>query len=201
MQIPPISPPACSFAPDFPCVRSRQRPRLRPGLHPRLHPPLYRRRDGSDGFSLVEVLVATGLLITSVMSLAQLFVLATRANAAAGEMTEATLLAAQKIEELRAAPFPSVLGSQSVDYLDSRGERLGSADSDGRRAYMRRWWIESLRASAAGSTTASTVAVTVVVSRYRLGDRDTPGSGDPPGERALPQEIARVVTLRTQRAE
>ena len=196
MQVPPIGPPACSSAPDPPCGRQRQRPRLRPGLHP--------RRAGSDGFSLVEVLVATGLLMTAVVSLAQLFVLATRANAVAGEMTEATLLAARKIEELRAAPFPSVLSSQSVDYLDSRGERLGGAASAGRRAYMRRWWIESLGASTVGnptpSTAASTVEVTVVVSRYRLGDRDTFDSGDPPGERALPQEIVRVVTLWTGRA-
>ena len=182
MQIPPVGPPVYCSAPEPSPVRPRQRPRLRPGLHP--------RRVGSDGFSLVEVLVATGLLMTAIVSLAQLFVLATRANVAAGEMTEATVFAAQKIEELRAAPFPSVLGSPSVDYLDSRGERLGAAA--GRRAYVRRWWIESRR--------ASTVALTVVVSRYRLGDRDMFDSGDPPGERALPQEIVRVVTLRTRRA-
>ena len=190
MQVSPVGPPVRCSVPEPSPVRPRPRPRLRPGLHP--------RQAGSDGFSLVEVLVATGLIMTAVVSLAQLFVLATRANLAAGEMTEATVFAAQKIEELRAAPFPSVLGSQSVDYLDSRGEKLGAAA--GRRAYVRRWWIESLRASTVASTAVSTVAVTVVVSRYRLGDRDMFDSGDPPGERALPQEIVRVVTLRTRRA-
>jgi hypothetical protein len=150
---------------------------------------------------LVEVLVATGLLMSVIVSLAQLFVLATRANAAAGEMTEVTILAAQKVEELRAAPLPNLLGSQSVDYVDSRGERLGSATSTGRRAYARRWWVES----PAAGTEAVAVVVTVVVSRYRRGDGDMsdsgglPGAGSVPGETG-PQEIVRVVTLRTLRA-
>ena len=181
-------------------MRPRQRPHPRRRLCPRLclgpHPCQF----GSEGFSLVEVLVATGLLMTAIVSLAQLFVLATRANAAAGEMTEATILAAQKVEELRAAPLPIVLGSQSVDYVDSRGEMLGSATFDGRRAYARRWWVES----SVVSTAAVTVAVTVVVSRYRRGDGDMSASGGLPGEstvpgEAVPQEIVRVVTLRTLR--
>lgn len=192
MPAPPFGPPALSRPPDPPSAGSRRC--LRPVLHP--------RPAGADGFSLVEVVVATGLFMTAIVSLAQLFVLATRANAAAGEMTEATVFAAQKIEELRAAPFPSVLGSQSVDYLDSRGERLGGSTAAGRRAYARRWWIESLASSTAASTVARTVAVTVVVSRYRRGDRGMSSSGARPGEGAfpgetVPQEIVRVVTLRT----
>lgn len=163
-------------------------------------PGLRARRTGSDGFSLVEVLVAMGLLVTAVVSLVQLFALATRANAVAGEMTEATVLAAQKIEELRAAPFPGVLGRQSVDYLDSRGDRLGAAA--GRRAYVRRWWIESHRVDAA----ATTVAITVVVSRYQLGGRGVSSAGGQAGETPAagpavgpaPQELARLVTLRTR---
>jgi type II secretory pathway pseudopilin PulG len=192
MRVPPVVQPASSCPLGAQCLSVRRRPHLRRRLRLGPHP----RQFGSEGFSLVEVLVATGLLITSVMSLAQLFVLATRANAAAGEMTEATILAVQKVEELRAAPLPNLLGSQSIDYVDSRGERLGSATSNGRRAYARRWWIES---PAAGT---EAVAVTVVVSRYRRGDGDLsdsgglPGAGTVPGETG-PQEIVRVVTLRT----
>ena len=143
----------------------------------------------TSGFSLVEVLVATGLLVTAIASIAHLFALATRANLDAGDVTWATVLAAQKIEELRAEPFPERLVDQSVEYLDSRGDTLDAGASAGGRAYTRRWWIEPFSAAP-----DNTIAITVVVSRYRLGDDGTP---DPSGRW---RGAARVVTLRTRRA-
>ena len=143
----------------------------------------------ASGFSLVEVLIATGLLATAIASLAHLFALATHANLAAGEVTWATVLAAQKIEELRAEPFPEQPVDQSIEYLDSRGDRLDATASAGRRAYTRRWWIEPLP-----SASDDTVAITVGVSRYRRGDDGTPGAG------GRLRGVARVVTLRTRRA-
>jgi type II secretory pathway pseudopilin PulG len=68
---------------------------LRPTPHlllPTPHPP---------GFSLIEVIVATGLLATALVSIAQLLTVATRANAAARDVTVATVLASQKLEQLR----------------------------------------------------------------------------------------------------
>ncbi len=142
----------------------------------------------ASGFSLVEVLIATGLLITAVASLAQLFAVATRANFDAGATTWATVLAAQRIEELRADPFPERLVDQSVEYLDSRGDRLDTPASTGRRAYTRRWWIAPLPSA------SDTIAITVVVSRYRRGEGSLPDSGGRLGS------AARLVTLRTRRA-
>ncbi len=142
----------------------------------------------TSGFSLVEVLIATGLLVTAIASIALLFALATRANLDAGDTTWATVLAAQKIEELRTEPFPDRLTDQSVDYLDTSGETLDATASAGRRAYTRRWWIAPLPSA------SDTVAVTVVVSRYRHGDGSLPDSGGRLGS------AARVVTLRTRRA-
>ena len=95
------------------------------------------RTAGPAGFSLVEVLVATGLLMTAVASLAPLFVMATRANTAAGDMTTATILAAQKVEELRAVPFIGGSGPGSVDVVDSRGQALEDAVPTGGPAYLR----------------------------------------------------------------
>jgi hypothetical protein len=57
---------------------------------------------GEGGFSLAEVMVATGLLAASLVTLAQLFGLATRSNIAARNTTYASVLAQQKVEELRA---------------------------------------------------------------------------------------------------
>jgi type II secretory pathway pseudopilin PulG len=53
------------------------------------------------GFSLVEAMVATGLLATALVTLAQLFATSTRSNMGARSTTYAAVLAAQKIEELR----------------------------------------------------------------------------------------------------
>jgi prepilin-type N-terminal cleavage/methylation domain-containing protein len=53
------------------------------------------------GFSLLEVLVATTLFTVSLAALAQLFAIATRANSSARATTYATVLAQQKMEQLR----------------------------------------------------------------------------------------------------
>jgi prepilin-type N-terminal cleavage/methylation domain-containing protein len=55
----------------------------------------------SDGFSLVEVLVATTLLATGLLAVAQLFAVATDANRRSRVETTAAILAEQKMEQLR----------------------------------------------------------------------------------------------------
>jgi Tfp pilus assembly protein PilV len=54
------------------------------------------------GFSLLEALIAAAILAAALLSLAQLIAFAVTATAAAGRMTDAALLSAQKVEELRA---------------------------------------------------------------------------------------------------
>ena len=54
------------------------------------------------GFSLVEVMVASLILTTGVLALAQLFTLSTTANVSSRYTTYTTVLAGQKMEELRA---------------------------------------------------------------------------------------------------
>jgi len=54
------------------------------------------------GFSLVEVLVATVLLALSLAALAELFAISVRNNAVAKHGMAAAMLAAQKVEQLRA---------------------------------------------------------------------------------------------------
>ena len=57
------------------------------------------------GFSLLEALIASAILAAALLSLAQLIAFAVRTTAAAGRMTDAALLAAQKLEELRAGSW------------------------------------------------------------------------------------------------
>jgi type II secretory pathway pseudopilin PulG len=58
-------------------------------------------RPAEGGFSMVEVLVATSLVTVAVAALAQLFVISTRANSSARTITLASMLAQQKLEQLR----------------------------------------------------------------------------------------------------
>ena len=59
----------------------------------------------TGGFSLLDALIAAAILAAALLSLAQLIAFAIKTTAAAGRMTEAALLASQKVEELRAASW------------------------------------------------------------------------------------------------
>ena len=93
------------------------------------------------GFSLIEVLVAAAILAVGLLSLAQLLAMTVSANAAAGRTTDATVLAAQKLEDLRAEPWSALEANigESADSLDRSGRSID--DSSG-AAFRRRWFVE-----------------------------------------------------------
>lgn len=124
------------------------------------------------GFGLIEVVVAAGVLVTGLAAVLHLFVIAAGATSAARDATYAAVLALQKVEELRAAPFPAPGGA--TEYLDARGALVAPGDGV---LYERRWSAEPLAAQP-----ADTMVVTVHVSR-----RGVAGRG------------VRLVTLRTRR--
>ena len=59
------------------------------------------RRGGEAGFSLIETMISVGLLATVALSVAQMFAVSTQANLNAKAQTSATLLAEQRMEQLR----------------------------------------------------------------------------------------------------
>jgi len=145
------------------------------------------------GFSLLEALIATGILAASLVSVAHLFGLAIRSNIAARSTTAATVLGQQKLEELRALPWTGLSQSPAsaleenaagfVDYVDQFGEnRGGGADPSAGAIYTRRWAIEAL------PPTPDTVVIQVRVMRTSL--RSAAGR--------LPEE-ARLITARTRK--
>lgn len=93
------------------------------------------------GFSLIEVLVAAAILAVGLLSLAQLLAMTVSANAAAGRTTDATVLAAQKLEDLRAEPW-SVLEANIGEFADSLDRSGGSIDASSAAAFRRRWFVE-----------------------------------------------------------
>ncbi len=77
-----------------------------------------RLRGASEaGFSLVEVMVATGILATALVSLAQLFAISTATNMAARNSGTAMIYAEQKIEQLRGLSY--TLDASGLPITDS----------------------------------------------------------------------------------
>lgn len=104
-----------------------------------------------SGFSLLETLVAVGLLVAGVTSLAQLLGLAYASNVAAERQSMSAILAAQKIEELRSIRD----WTSGIDFLDDDGVRLASGgEPPGGTAYTRRWTVEALPADPVNSRVA-----------------------------------------------
>jgi type IV pilus modification protein PilV len=61
----------------------------------------FRKRDSQEGFSLVEVLVAILLLTVGLLALAKMQTQAVASNSFGNQLTQATFLAQDKLEELR----------------------------------------------------------------------------------------------------
>jgi type IV pilus assembly protein PilV len=80
----------------------------------------------SNGFTLIEVLVALVILAIALLSLAGLMVTTTRNNSAGGHMTEAATVAQDALERLRLSPLnmiptgvmtpDSFVGSTGITY-------------------------------------------------------------------------------------
>ena len=128
------------------------------------------------GFTLVETLVATGILVTALAGVAQFFVLGSHLTRQAGASGIALVAAQDKLESLRGQAFtydpsgleataaalePSPQSSLSedtdpyVDWLDDYGQARDSPDD---AVLTRRWRITSL-----GETTPDAIAIEVCV--------------------------------------
>ena len=100
----------------------------------------------ADGFSLVEVMIATGILAVGLVSLVQLSLLAQAANRSAALVTVAAVLAQDKMEQLRGLPWPETSNS-CCEYFDVHGAPLpGGVGAPTGTAFVRRWTIEALSA-------------------------------------------------------
>lgn len=73
----------------------------------------------SRGFSLVEVLVAMGILTAVSLGVAQLFALSTKNNLTAKGQTSTTAMAEQKLEQLRALTWGFDLAGQGLPVTDT----------------------------------------------------------------------------------
>ncbi len=81
------------------------------------------------GFALPDALLATALLMVGVLSLLQIVTLAARADRAARQLTVGSILAAQKIEELRSTPWR--VPAEGVDRVQEFTRRWSVRPFDG----------------------------------------------------------------------
>lgn len=76
----------------------------------------YRFSNSESGFTLIETMVATAMLAVALTALAQLFAISVANNAVAKNGTFASVLAAQKIEQIRSLTYGfDVLGLPMTD--------------------------------------------------------------------------------------
>ena len=68
-----------------------------------------RRLAKSNGFSLIEVLIALVILSISLLALAGLMATTTRNNSYGGHLTEAVTFAQQRLEQFRVAPYATLV--------------------------------------------------------------------------------------------
>jgi prepilin-type N-terminal cleavage/methylation domain-containing protein len=90
-----------------------------------------------QGFSLIEVIVATGVLCTAAVALLSLFLASADAMLAARHRTVAAMLARAKLEELRSDPEVARLGATGEDIVSASG----AAEADTNGAYRRQWAV------------------------------------------------------------
>jgi prepilin-type N-terminal cleavage/methylation domain-containing protein len=132
-----------------------------------------------SGYSLVECLIATALLAVAVVSLAQLVAMALASAANARELTRCTIIAQQKLEELRSSAARAVASScpstsPCVAYLDRNATVLGVGGSAPDGTTHAVWWL-------ATDTGSGTWVVEVAAAPWRIGR--SPAASYPDGAR------------------
>ena len=67
------------------------------------------------GFTLIETMVATGILVTSLMAVAAMFAYSIRTNYQTEQTTTGTLLVSTKLEDLRATALANLVAGGGLD--------------------------------------------------------------------------------------
>jgi prepilin-type N-terminal cleavage/methylation domain-containing protein len=128
------------------------------------------------GFTLIEVAIATGLLVVIALGSAQLFGLALRHNVVARQQLVMTLAAARKVEELAAAAAAGPLAPSPPDALERGSPGFADVTDEAGVICVRRWLIAPVPGYGARA-----ISIVVRVSVAGMGDVQivTIGEGAP----------------------
>ena len=122
-----------------------------------------RPRRSEGGFTIIELLIALTVLIIGLTGIVQLQMSGVRASSYARHSTEASVLAEDKMEQLRTAPLVVDADSETVD-ASGNDDPDGDGDPVDDGFYIREWTIADLG--------AGVWSVEVAVTWYERGDVD-----------------------------
>jgi hypothetical protein len=112
----------------------------------------------------VEVLVATGLLVTVAAGSAQLFAIAIRQGVASRQQLAMSIASSRKIDELAARVAQDAVPASAAGALDRAIEGYSDVTVEGGVSLQRRWLIAPL---GVGSATTVVIVVRIVPSAVR----------------------------------
>lgn len=101
-------------------------------------------RRASDGFTLIEAIVAAGLLVTIALGSAQLFMLAIGYTLGAKQQLLMAGAAVRKIDELASAAAGGTLQTSPPDALDRDLPGFSDTVAESGRTYVRRWRVSDV---------------------------------------------------------
>jgi prepilin-type N-terminal cleavage/methylation domain-containing protein len=127
------------------------------------------REQDRNGFTLIEVVVAAGLVATIALGVAPLFKIAAERNRGARLQTLATLIALQKVEEIKSLD-PAGLARSPAGSLDSDIDGYFDHVDVRGAAFVRRWSIAPRSAGPAG-----VMVIQVLVAPAGNGSRSSVG--------------------------
>jgi Tfp pilus assembly protein PilV len=125
------------------------------------------RRSPATGFTLVEVLVATGLLVTVAAGSAQLFAIAIRQGVASRQQLAMSIAASRKIDELTESIARGAAPASATGAVDRAANGYSDVTIECGASLQRRWLIAPLG-------TYSATAVVIVIRVVPMAARAAP---------------------------
>jgi len=104
----------------------------------------------NKGFSLLEVLIGLVVLAIGILAIAGMQIVSIRANYFSGSLTQATVLAQDKIEETRNTSFENLINGTFTDTKTVSGT-----------TFTRQWTVGSVRTGEDTTNTMKMITVTV----------------------------------------
>lgn len=83
------------------------------------------RQLGEDGFSIIEVLIGVSIFAIGMLAVAQMQYASVRNTTLGNIKSQATMLAHQKMEEIKATPFDDLVANEVENNLDAQGNAGG----------------------------------------------------------------------------
>jgi len=116
-------------------------------------------RSPSRGFTLVDVLVAMGLLVTVAAGSAQLFAIAIRQGVASRQQLAMSIASSRKIDELAERVAHDAVPASAAGALDRALDGYSDVTVEGGVLLQRRWLIAPV---GVGTATAVVIVVRIV---------------------------------------